>query len=312
MVLKGTEAERTMHEKESPADQNTHPKTALIVMPARLRAARLRRRFRRAGFDIQHARDGDKALQLLKEHRPDVIVCPRKLPDLNGLDIHNTVRRRFSADEVLFVLLDSRAPKKFVEKRAALALRSRAAPKEIVEGACSELEQLIERRQRANSGGPKGNVALSGVFDELGLFDLAVLLAQGKKTGQLKVITNGQEAHMIFADGVLILAEFGPHFGEDAVLEIFTAAEDNSDTEFILKRDIKLSEANFDTLTIIRTPVKELLLKVAVNLDEHRKNPLPSLEPSRAEFLKEALSKRKRVPVPGSVGAQSDQRPPGR
>ncbi|UCH24322.1 MAG: response regulator [Trueperaceae bacterium] len=310
MILKGIEAERTMHENDTPAAEKTPPKTALIVMPARLRAARLRRRFQRAGFDIQHARDGDNALQLLKEHRPDVVVCPRRLPDLSGFDLHNTVRRRFSTEEVLFVLLDSRAPKRFVEKRATLALRSKAAPKEIVEVACSELEQLHEQ-QRSRAGGPKGDVALSGVFDELGLFDLAVLLAQGKKTGQLKVITDGQEAHMIFVDGVLILAEFGSYHAEDAVLKIFTAAEDNSDTEFILKRDIELSEANFDAFTIIRTPVKELLLKVAVSLDEHRKNASPSPEISRTEFLKEALANRKRVPPAGRVGASTRQ-PRGR
>jgi DNA-binding response OmpR family regulator len=46
----------------------------------------------RAGFDVVEAGDGEAALRLLDEARPDVLVTDIRTPGLNGLDLIHCVR----------------------------------------------------------------------------------------------------------------------------------------------------------------------------------------------------------------------------
>jgi DNA-binding response OmpR family regulator len=47
---------------------------------------------RRAGFDVLCARDGEEAITLVTETRPDVVVLDVMMPRLNGLDVTRHLR----------------------------------------------------------------------------------------------------------------------------------------------------------------------------------------------------------------------------
>ncbi len=55
------------------------------------------------GWDVRTAADGRTALRVAKEHRPDVVVLDRMLPDGDGLDVLRRLRAQQDGVPVLFL-----------------------------------------------------------------------------------------------------------------------------------------------------------------------------------------------------------------
>jgi two-component system, OmpR family, response regulator len=56
-----------------------------------------------ASFDVRRTDDGRKALDLYKEHAPDLIVLDLMLPGLGGLDVARTIRHDDSVTPILML-----------------------------------------------------------------------------------------------------------------------------------------------------------------------------------------------------------------
>lgn len=61
------------------------------------------------GFDIYSAPDGKNGLKLAETIRPLVIVCDIMLPDINGYEICNQIRRMEEISNVIFIFLTAKA-----------------------------------------------------------------------------------------------------------------------------------------------------------------------------------------------------------
>lgn len=44
-------------------------------------------KFRNAGHDVMEASDGEEALELVRQHRPDVVVTDMQMPFMNGIEL---------------------------------------------------------------------------------------------------------------------------------------------------------------------------------------------------------------------------------
>ncbi len=56
-----------------------------------------------AGFDVVSAADGDQALRLAEQHRPDLVVLDVMLPDVDGFTVTRRLRERGRDMPVLFL-----------------------------------------------------------------------------------------------------------------------------------------------------------------------------------------------------------------
>ncbi|WP_178130382.1 response regulator [Reyranella sp. CPCC 100927] len=61
------------------------------------------RSLQRAEFRVLEARTGNEALQLVRSHRPDLVLLDVKLPDISGLEVCQTIKREFPTILVLQV-----------------------------------------------------------------------------------------------------------------------------------------------------------------------------------------------------------------
>jgi len=66
-------------------------------------------RLKRDGFDVVTARNGVEALELVREHRPEVAVLDISMPPPNGLDVCREIRADTDLDETRLVLLTAKA-----------------------------------------------------------------------------------------------------------------------------------------------------------------------------------------------------------
>lgn len=64
-------------------------------------------KFRREGFDVVVARNGEEGLQLIKEKRPDVIVLDIQMPVLDGLGVLHALKSDVHLSKIPVVILSN-------------------------------------------------------------------------------------------------------------------------------------------------------------------------------------------------------------
>jgi two-component system alkaline phosphatase synthesis response regulator PhoP len=73
-------------------------------------------RLRRDGFEVVSARDGDEALALAREQRPDVAVLDIGMPGLDGLELLERIRADDELRDMRVVLLTAKAQESDVRR----------------------------------------------------------------------------------------------------------------------------------------------------------------------------------------------------
>lgn len=70
--------------------------TKLLIVDDEMRLrASLQEYFEREGFQVTVAEDGARALTLLKEHSPDLVILDVQLPQVDGLEVCRAIRQKF-------------------------------------------------------------------------------------------------------------------------------------------------------------------------------------------------------------------------
>jgi CheY-like chemotaxis protein len=73
-------------------------------------------RLERAGFRVAQAVDGEQALSLARELRPDVLVLDVMMPRLSGTEVLGALRRDDATADIPVVLLSTRAQQTDVDR----------------------------------------------------------------------------------------------------------------------------------------------------------------------------------------------------
>jgi DNA-binding response OmpR family regulator len=73
-------------------------------------------RLRRDGFDVIQARDGDEALDLALERRPQIAVLDIGMPGLDGLEVVRRLRADDATSDMRVILLTAKAQESDVRR----------------------------------------------------------------------------------------------------------------------------------------------------------------------------------------------------
>ena len=66
-------------------------------------------KFRNAGHEVRHARDGEAGLALVAETRPDVVLLDVMMPKLDGYAVCRKIRQEIGSSAPIVVLLSARS-----------------------------------------------------------------------------------------------------------------------------------------------------------------------------------------------------------
>ena len=222
------------------------------------------------------------ALSWLERRSADLIVSSETLEDMSGHELFDLVCDDDALRQVPFILLSDTGGD-LVLPDHHLILGAHAGPTEILAEALSLLlmtGKLAEPapdplRRSYERDYSSGAVKLSGTLEALTLFDLAVSLGQGKRTGRLVVQIGDAEGTLYLSGGRLHHATFLERAGEDALQLIFAAVHHAPQTPFLFVGGESghaptTAPTTLPTTipTTIRTSLDKLLLQIAVNLDE--------------------------------------------
>jgi len=90
--------------------------SVLIVDDEPMTRDLLRLMLERAGFDILEAEDGLKALEVVAERAPDVLLLDVMMPHMDGITVCEKLRSQVSTAGIRIILLSARTSPEFVQR----------------------------------------------------------------------------------------------------------------------------------------------------------------------------------------------------
>jgi CheY-like chemotaxis protein len=197
----------------------TH-KRILIVDDDEVILHLLRRDFGQAGFAVVTAVNGRVALETVLKESVDLIVSDISMPEMDGLEFCERIRRSPDHQHIPFIFLTARGG----EDERLRGLRSGADEYVVkpfnVADLIARAEILYDRIQRQRSVSTfEGNLRDVSLCEVLQLFELT------RKRGVLHVNAPTGTGAIALADGTLMNATWNNGQGEDAVFDMFALKE---------------------------------------------------------------------------------------
>ena len=80
----------------------------LVVDDDEMNRDMLSRRLQRRGYDVATAHDGNRALEMIRDHRFDLVLLDVMMPGLNGLDVLKILRESHTATDLPIIMATAR------------------------------------------------------------------------------------------------------------------------------------------------------------------------------------------------------------
>jgi chemosensory pili system protein ChpA (sensor histidine kinase/response regulator) len=92
--------------------ENTKPRRALVVDDSLSARRSMAQVLSDSGYEVETARDGMEAVELLERTRPDIVFVDLEMPRMNGIELTSHIRARSDATDVPIVMVTSRSTEK--------------------------------------------------------------------------------------------------------------------------------------------------------------------------------------------------------
>ena len=242
------------------SDLNTQVMSArhrvLIVDPDPEETSVLEVQFAGQGYEVSIERSIEDALRSLDAETYDVVVSEVHLSDGQGFDLLERMRETSRAQVPLLVVTSERAQ---ASVNRGLEL---GAADYVVKPTSAAVVAAKAGRMIANSRTQKpGGRGVSGSLQEMALPDLIQIIANGRKSGILKVSNGQSQGELMFQDGSIHDARFGQIAGAEAVYGVLRLTEG----------DFTLEPQTEAVADVVGIPTHHLLLEAMRRLDEEQR-----------------------------------------
>lgn len=186
---------------------------ALIVDPDPEETTVLELRMIEQGFEVTIARSSELALKALTENEYELVVSEVDLQPMDGLGLFERAKQIDSVrNGTAWVFLSSTTDREAIDRGFALGAADYVEKPVKAEILVAKLRKLVEQGQSTRAA----TRGVSGSLEEMGFPELVQILAQGRKTGALKIRSGGETGEIHFVQGEVYQALWGRARGEDA------------------------------------------------------------------------------------------------
>lgn len=183
----------------------------LIVDPDREETLLLELRLAEAGHEVLAVRDRKEAEAALAQHPFALVISEVELGDESGLALLSAMRTNPNTKDIPFVFLTRKADRESVARGFDLGAADYFVKPASAELVVAKTAKLLESTGR---GSPS---SLSGNLRDMSLADVIQTLANGRKSGLLRITARGQHGEIQFLEGTIADAKFPPREREDAL-----------------------------------------------------------------------------------------------
>jgi len=170
-----------------------------------------------AGFAVMGTSRGDRALQLIDRHRPDIVVSDVRLPGQGGLELLALCRSKYPTTR--FIIMSAYPTRKLEnESLRRGALQFLRKPFDL-----QQLERAVVQALQAECREP-----LAGFLRGLSVAGIVQLLeAEGQSLRLVLSREDGTQGVLVFSRGRLLHARLGETSGREAALELLSWQDAN-------------------------------------------------------------------------------------
>ncbi|MDH3845626.1 MAG: DUF4388 domain-containing protein, partial [Myxococcales bacterium] len=225
----------------------------LIVDPDPEETSVLEVRFAERGYEVMIERELTTALSRLDAENFDIVVSEVQLANGDGFELLTRMRDK-GHTTVPFMFLTATRDQSSVNRGLELGAADYVVKPASAAVVAAKAGRIIEEARSQKPGGR----GVSGSLQEMGLPDVIQILANGRKTGRLKVRSGRLQGEMMFQGGAIHDAVFGDLTGAEAVYGILRLTEG----DFALDPNMEPIEDR------IGVPAQHLLLEAMRRMDE--------------------------------------------
>jgi response regulator RpfG family c-di-GMP phosphodiesterase len=228
----------------------------LVVDPDPEETAVLEVQFATQGYEVVIDRSMEGALRTLQAEKFDVVVSEVRLADGDGFELLRRLRESAHGSVPLMFLTSERA-------QASVNRGLELGASDYMVKPASAAVVVAKAGRIVGDAPPKktGARGVSGSLQEMSLPDVIQILANGRKSGRLRVSSGTLHGEMMFQDGSIHDASFGDLQGAEAVYGILRLTEG----------DFALEPDNTPVDDAIGIPTHHLLLEAMRRLDEEQR-----------------------------------------
>jgi len=229
---------------------------ALIVDPDPEETAVLEVQFASHGYEVTIERSIEAALRCLNREKYDVVVSEVRLADGQGFDLLRRMRESSNAQVPLMFVTAERAQSS-VNRGLELGAADYVVKPASAAVVAAKASRIISESRVKKPGGR----GVSGSLQEMSLPDVIQILANGRKSGRLRVKGGTLQGELMFQDGSIHDARFGDLAGAEAVYGILR----------LVDGDFELEPGSGSVEDVIGIPTHHLLLEAMRRLDEEQR-----------------------------------------
>jgi CheY-like chemotaxis protein len=183
--------------------------------------------------ELTTAGNGADALQKAAEIQPDLIISDYSMPQMDGLELFEKLRRRDATSQIPFVFLASQ--KEIDERLRALAdgVEDYLVKPFFVRELARQVRHITTRLygKKMEKLQMRGGTT-AGLLSEMSLIDWMQSLEQGRKTCTLLLRSGRETCSLYFNQGQVTHAQCGPLEGDSAVYKVLTWADGEWEVDF--------------------------------------------------------------------------------
>jgi response regulator RpfG family c-di-GMP phosphodiesterase len=188
--------------------------SVLLIDPDPEETTVLELRLLEDGFEVLVARGVDEALATLSKHNVEVCISETELDTVTGFELLSRVRAGSLAASVPWVFLTRDTRREAIARGYELGASDYVLKPASAEVLVAKVRQLLAQRSARQ---PR---AVAGSLAELGFADVVQVLAQGRKSGVLRIQHGAETGEVHFVEGAIVHAAWGTHSGEAAFYQM--------------------------------------------------------------------------------------------
>jgi len=225
------------------------------------------------GYDVQVADDGRRALEVIPQFNPHLVIADVALPQMDGFELCRRIRSDARFKAIRFIFLTAKdAREDEIEGLSVGADDYITKPLDVdklVARVHARLRWLDKVEESSASNG-----IISGSLAGRNLLDILQILELGQKKGELRITQDDKNVRILISEGEIVFAEYGTKKGKLAVYTALNWPE--GQFRFTPLAEVEGKE---------RLEITPLLLEWAKISDEIARRKPASSEGIVAEFL---------------------------
>ncbi|MDW8247589.1 MAG: response regulator, partial [Sandaracinaceae bacterium] len=190
---------------------------------------------RKAGYSLTTCKSAGEALAALEYAIPDLILTETRLPDRDGFEFVQEVRKKTEWETIPIIFLSSDASVESKVRGLQLGVEDYLTKPIYTREILARIHLTLSRRERdsfARSRTTLSKTRFTGSLEDMSLVDLLQTIEVSRKSGILRLSGPKGHAAITFRDGQILDAELGRLSGERALYRLMLWNEGEFDIEF--------------------------------------------------------------------------------